>query len=329
MNTQHRSRSECFIDENGERWRDLENLVGILGKKGPGALSREQLRRFPALLRSTAADLSYAKSASFAPDVVAYLNDLTGRASFYIYNLRRVPGGYLKNLLLNTLPRILYRQRKYLYLSLLLFFGSLLISFALVYANPDRASAILDPVSLSKIAGSFSSDLTVSRSAGGMASMTAFYINNNISISFICFSLGVTLGIGTLLVLVYNGLMIGTIAAYVIAIGNGERFLNFIAAHSVPELFAVCLAGAGGFFLGNILLRASGEGRRRALKRHRGQIMIFVVAMVILLFLAALVEGFVSPNFIPLPLKLIFPAVFSTGLILLFRRGKKQEAECR
>src|SRR3546814_6196473 len=89
-----------------------------------------------------------------------------------------------------------------------------------------------------------SSDL--GRDSGSDLQMFGLYIANNISIGFRTFAGGLLAGVGSLLVLVFNGVMFGTVAAHLQGIGHGGPFWRFVVGHAAPELSAIVVAGTAG-----------------------------------------------------------------------------------
>src|SRR3546814_12283951 len=76
--------------------------------------------------------------------------------------------------------------------------------------------------------------------------MFGLYIANNISIGFRTFAGGLLAGVGSLLGLVFNGVMFGTVAAHLQGIGHGGPFWRFVVGHAAPELSAIVVAGTAG-----------------------------------------------------------------------------------
>ena len=65
---------------------------------------------------------------------------------------------------------------------------------------------------------------------------------------------GLILGIGTLVMVAYNGLLLGAVAGLLVTRGDSERFFSFVVTHSAPELTAIVLSGAAGLKLGHAVL---------------------------------------------------------------------------
>src|SRR5690606_32673920 len=97
------------------------------------------------------------------------------------------------------------------------------------------------------------------RESGGDLEMFGYYIANNIGIGFRTFAGGLFAGVGSLLVLVSNGVVFGTVAAHLQGIGHGGPFWRFVVGHAAPELSAIVVAGTAGLRLG---LGVVAPGRR-------------------------------------------------------------------
>src|SRR6185312_981633 len=89
---------------------------------------------------------------------------------------------------------------------------------------PGRFSAATDPVA----------DAGVSSAQRAVFSVELF--TNNIQVTFIAFALGITAGIGTAVVLAFNGLLLGAVAGAAIEAGNGEALFKFLIPHGPLEL---------------------------------------------------------------------------------------------
>lgn len=132
------------------------------------------------------------------------------------------------------------------------------------------------------------------RSAENDWQMFGYYIKNNISVSFQCFAGGFFAGLGSLLLLVFNGVQMGVVGGYLIASGHGQNFMSFVATHAAFELTAIVLSGAAGLRLGHAWL-APGRRTRLGALTHAGQGAVVVMYGVIgMLLIAAALEAFWS-----------------------------------
>ena len=78
-------------------------------------------------------------------------------------------------------------------------------------------------------------------------------IVNNIRVAFLCFAGGIALGVGSLLLLAFNGLSIGAVSGHFANTGLLGYLWTFVIGHGLLELFAIWVAGAAGFLLGKAL----------------------------------------------------------------------------
>jgi uncharacterized membrane protein SpoIIM required for sporulation len=134
----------------------------------------------------------------------------------------------------------------------------------------------------------------VGRTAGDDWSMFGFYIFNNIGIAFRCFAAGLTFGVGSLFVVVSNGVQAGGLAGYLVTRGDSLRFFSFVVTHGAFELTAIVLAGACGLRLGQALLMPGRLTRVQALRAAAVATAPVVYGLFGMLVVAAGLEAFWS-----------------------------------
>jgi uncharacterized membrane protein SpoIIM required for sporulation len=153
------------------------------------------------------------------------------------------------------------------------------------------------------------------------AAFTSFLFTHNISVAFLAFGLGITVGVGTAVLLFSNGLMLGALAYTYAAKGLAGWFWAWILPHGIPEITAICLAGGAGFQLARGLALPRGLSRSTSLRREA----LFV--------LAGFIEGTISqihPPKLSVELKIGFALVVGAGvyayLLSGWLRGRAQSA---
>jgi len=145
--------------------------------------------------------------------------------------------------------------------------------------------------------------------------ISAWIMINNIKVGILSFALGFSCGVGTLLVLFTNGLMIGVLGAIFQSKGIVLDFWSLILPHGILELLAIFICGGAGLVLAQALVKP-GDYKRRDALLVQGKIAIKLVIGTIPLFIvAALIEGFITPSRLPNFAKL---AVAAVSLILFF-----------
>jgi uncharacterized membrane protein SpoIIM required for sporulation len=134
--------------------------------------------------------------------------------------------------------------------------------------------------------------------------MASFIMTNNLQVAFLAFAGGTLFGLGTALVLVWNGLSIGAVAGLASLYGLGPELADFVAAHGGIELSVIFIAGGAGLRLGHALLRPGLLPRRQALTGAARRAVRLLFGCVPLLVVAGTIEGFLSPSPLPTGLKL-------------------------
>jgi uncharacterized membrane protein SpoIIM required for sporulation len=124
-------------------------------------------------------------------------------------------------------------------------------------------------------------------------------VQHNVGIALQCFARGLLLGVGTIHTLLFNGLTIGAVAGYVLAMGHSEKFLSFVVSHGSFELTAIAIAGAGGLVLGDALVHPGQRTRLEALRVRGLDAVQLAGGAAAMLVIAALIEAFWSPAPIP------------------------------
>jgi uncharacterized membrane protein SpoIIM required for sporulation len=126
-------------------------------------------------------------------------------------------------------------------------------------------------------------------------------IANNIQVTFLAFGLGLTAGIGTTVLLVFNGIHLGSVAGWMTLHGKERALWGWIMPHGGTELLAICLAGAAGYLLAGAIVAPGQLRRSTALKRVGGDALIIEIGCMAMLVIAGVIEGFVSPSGIDYP----------------------------
>ncbi len=128
----------------------------------------------------------------------------------------------------------------------------------------------------------------------GQADMFFLIAFNNIRVSFIAFVLGIFFSVGTVLLLMHNGLMMGAFEYYFFSKGLGLQSIPVIFLHGTLELSAIVIAGSAGLVLGNSLLFPKTYSRWESLIKGGRDGMKIVFGLVPVFLVAAFLESFVT-----------------------------------
>jgi uncharacterized membrane protein SpoIIM required for sporulation len=150
-----------------------------------------------------------------------------------------------------------------------------------------------------------------------MPVMASGIIANNVQVTFVAFAGGILAGIGTVLALVFNGVLLGGVAAAFANQGQSLHLWTFVLPHGIIELMAIAIAGGAGLWLGSALWMPGRRTRREALTMRGREAVGLIAGTTLLLIVAGLIEGFVSPAPIPRAAKLGF-ALLTAVLLALY-----------
>ena len=161
-------------------------------------------------------------------------------------------------------------------------------------------------------------------------------MQNNISVSIKAMALGMTWGIGTIILLFYNGVLLGLVGADFIQAGQTPFLLGWILPHGSVELPAIIIGGQAGFVLAGALL-GRGDGARLAarLRAVAPDVATLIGGVAVMLVWAGLVESYFSQNHqprIPYAFKIAFGSIELATLIAylssaLWRRKPRKTEE--
>jgi uncharacterized membrane protein SpoIIM required for sporulation len=325
-----------FISERRSAWQRLEELLTQIDRSGMKSLPLEDGRSFVRLYRATSSHLVQARAAGASAEVTDYLNALVARAYAEIYRAERPRLRRIWTFYKWEFPRLVRAERRAIAVAAAIFFGATLFGFAAVTLDADARFYLLpeqhmhlDPAQRVKELEAGGKRL----SASEQAAFSSFLFTHNIQVTFLAFALGITFGLGTAVVLFYNGLMLGSLCAQYHLKGVATFFYAWILPHGVPELTSIILAAAAGLRLGYALISPGRYGRGDALRAAAGRAVRMIVGIIPILVVAGLVEGTISqihPPDLPYWVKLSFAAglamLLAAYLLLAGRSAEAAEA---
>lgn len=292
-----------FIHRRQGEWKKLESLLSQSKNGQVTSFTERDLRKLGDLYRATTADLALAQRDFPRHDVTSFLNGLVGRAHHLVYRGAAIERRQIRDFLVTGFPQLVRRNRHYIGVATLLLFGPAFICWWLALQNPDLAyqlfpdaRGVLDTVvQENKLWIDISSEQSSSFSAGIMT--------NNIRVTFLAFAGGIFAGLLTLYVLILNGMLLGTLFGFVHAYGLGPNLGEFVIGHGPVELSVICLAGGAGLRLGHSLIAPGLMRRRDAITQAARDAMGIIAGCTLLLIVAGLIEGFISPSALPWQVK--------------------------
>ena len=162
--------------------------------------------------------------------------------------------------------------------------------------------------------------------AVGLAGFSTFVLVNNIRVALMAFVAGITWGVGTALLVGYNGLLLGGLTGLAAQAGNLALLGEATLAHGLLELSCIVVAGGAGLSLGRALLRPDHLTRREAMAAEARRSLLIAAGTAPWLVVAGLVEGYASRVGLSLlPTSLIGLALGGAFWSLVWWRGRPSE----
>jgi uncharacterized membrane protein SpoIIM required for sporulation len=279
---------------------------------------KDRAAYFPRWFRELTQDLNTARAHGFAPEIIERLNILINEGNQILYGQHDWSLKEPIRFILRTFPRKVRAQWRGITAGLLLFYGLAFFFAALTIRFPDLAYEILSESQASNLEEMYNPQgehFLVPRDVGSDADMFGFYIYNNISITFKIFAGGVFMGAGSLLLLCFNAVVLGTTAGHIINKGLGSTFFPFVIGHGSFELTAIIFSAQAGLTLGYRLFVTQGLSRGASLRRAGKDALPIISGSALLLVLAATIEAFWSSQH-QFPLALRY-GVGAAGWVLL------------
>ena len=287
-----------FVRDRQAGWTELDQLVRQ-SKGRPERLGPDGVLRLGALYRGAVADLALARRAFPDDPASRSLEGLVGRARVVLYASEPRRGSARAYLITGYWQAV--RDRRAV---ILLAWGLLIVSTALVSAwamhDPAAASGLV-PGSLG---GGGPPHKAIGLGAEQSAALSVTIFLNNIKVTFLAFAAGIVMGIGPVLLLLYNGAVLGAVAGIAAQGGHTADVIELVAPHGVLELSCIAVCAAAGMRMGWKLVEPGTRSRRAALTAEAPRAVLVVVATAPWLIVAGLIEGFVTPHHLPLVLAL-------------------------
>ncbi|HEX3550078.1 MAG TPA: stage II sporulation protein M [Candidatus Elarobacter sp.] len=308
-------RERRFVSVRRRRWDRLAALVDRAAGRGVRSLSPDEIDELALAYRAATSDLAIARSRGEDPVILEHLNRLTARAHSVVYvATARTGWSRLAAFVVRGFPREFRRSWAPIAFCTLVTIVSAAIAYGSVAADPANVHALLPSMEIPPITkplhdSNFGFDRTLS------PAMSSLIITNNVQVAATAFAGGITGGLLTAWIILTNGLMVGALAALYAKAGFGADFWATIAPHGVIELSAIQIAGGAGFVLAGGYLRPGRARRVDALVVAARRAGTLVLGVAMLLCVAGMIEGFISPQRWPIPVRDAIGAVTAVALL--------------
>ncbi|WP_426266897.1 stage II sporulation protein M [Sphingomonas sp. LHG3443-2] len=284
-----------FRAEHSADWERLESLVERLEKKSLRSLSDDDMLALPRLYRTTLSSLSVARDTSLDQSLLTYLEQLCVRAYFQIYGVQTSPGKQVLHFFARGWPEAVRSLWRELAFCAALTALAAVAAYFLVRSDPEWFYGIIPQGLASGRDPSASADFLrgtlYDDGDGALALFATFLFTHNAQIAIFSFALGFALAVPTILVIAYNGLMLGAFFAVFEAKGLGLNLAAWLMIHGTTEILAICIAGAAGMRIGLALAFPGVLTRMEAMVAAGRVAATAMLGTVIMLAVAGVLEG--------------------------------------
>jgi len=272
-------RETKFIEQNKEKWEDFEREL----KKG----NRPNVEKLNRLFIQITDDLSFSRTFYPNRSVRVYLNGLAQQIFSRIYKNARSGGRNFRRFWSEELPHLVYEARVDFRISFLVFALALLIGALSSRMDPEFPAIIMGDAYVEMTRANIESGdpMKVYKSKGEFQMFLGITLNNML-VALRTFLMGALFLIGSLVILVHNGIMVGAFQYFFYEQGLLQESFLTIWMHGTLEISAIVIAGAAGLTMGRGLvfpgtysrLQAFQRSGRRGLKILLGTLPLFLVA---------------------------------------------------
>jgi uncharacterized membrane protein SpoIIM required for sporulation len=313
-----------FIVRERSTWEELDKMLTHVENETVLRLTLEEVQRLHYLYERTGAGLIKISTFAAEPNLVHSLESLLTRAYAELQSGRsRSDKLSLRRWLFYTFPQTFRQHSRFFMAALLLTIFGALFGGAAVAFDPDAKAAIApfphllqNPAERVKEEESRTNPLL----ASSKSRFSAALITNNTKVSILALALGVTWGIGTLILLFYNGVVLGAVIFDFVRAGQSVFLMGWLLPHGVIEIPAILIAGQAGLLLGQALIGwNSKENINQRLRSVTASLVTLISGAALLLIWAGIVEAFFSQYhepILPYQFKIVFGLVELIALLM-------------
>lgn len=316
-----------FLQLRRPRWQRLSDLLDHVDAAGIEQLSQTQLDQLFSLYRLVSSDLNLAQTQTANPVLLEYLESLVGRAYANLAVPRKAqPLRAWWRIMRHRFPAMIRQERKLLFLATALMVAGISFGAISTAVAPKTDIVFLPAEHLVESPSDRVERLEIQERLGSSAvesvnefSVFASYLfTHNIRVTILGFCLGLTAGLGTAIVLFYNGAMLGSLAWLYYHDGVMVFFVAWIGPHGSIELPCILFGCTAGLMLARTQLNVKSGSTMQQIRRLRPMLVDLIVATSTFLVLAGLIEGWfsqINEPTLPYPLKMAVAAMLFTGLL--------------
>lgn len=305
-----------FRREREAAWVELEGLVATCERQGLDRLQAEKIARLPVLYRAALSSLGVARASVLDQGLRQYLEALVARAYLVVYAPKRTLLEVLGPFVLRGFPAAVRSIRWHVSVSAAVMLLGAAIAFTMVHADIDNYYLFVDEgVASGRTPEAATADLRETLfddgNGAGLLTFAAMLFTHNSSVGILTYGLGFVFGLPVVLLLLYNGMILGAMTALFHRRGLAVEWWSWILPHGVTELLAIVLCGAAGLAVGQQLVFPGEHSRLAGLAAVGRRMGAVVAGSVCMLLLAGMIEGVFRQVVQSVPVRYVLAATFA------------------
>ncbi|MDR0230059.1 MAG: stage II sporulation protein M [Flavobacteriaceae bacterium] len=305
-------REIAFIKQNKTKWLEYEDVVFNNRVQTPDYLATMYLQIMN--------DLSYAQSFYPKSKVTQYLNHLSVQTYQKIYKTKRVEQNRIIYFFKTEVPLLVHEYRRYLFFAVFIFLLIVSIGFLSAANDMEFIRLILGDRYVDTTLENIKEGdpMAIYQSGSNWGSFIGITFNN-LMVGLNFFILGIFGGLGTLMYMLYNAIMLGAFQYLFIQQNAFMDSLRGIWLHGAMEITGMVLEGFAGFVLGGSILFPKTFSRINSFKIGFSTGLKIYIATIPFTIMAGFIEGFITRYAKSMPDVMNYLIIFGTlGLIVFY-----------
>ncbi|MED3496967.1 stage II sporulation protein M [Brevibacillus agri] len=311
-----------FWHKHKASWAELEQLVERFTRQ-ERQITAADIDRLTHLYKKASAHLALVRSYHPMDEITLYLNQLVSRAHNLTYKQQSGSWQQLRHFFGVHLIGLMQKRIGFIGMAALLFIIGGISGFAAVLADPLNLYYVLPQGMAEQIDPS---RLGEGHDAINSPVISTMIMTNNMKVAILAFVSGITFGLVPIYVLLFNGLLVGALAAVYYQADSSYAFWAYILPHGVIELTAIFIAGGAGLHMGYRLLVPGRYARKYQFLEAAKESAQLLLATLPLLFVAGAIEGYITPSTLSLETKYLVAATTLLLLCLWYVIGRRRQA---
>jgi uncharacterized membrane protein SpoIIM required for sporulation len=276
-----------FIARHKEKWTVFESEL----KRGTSTPPDRLCELYVTLID----DLSYARTHFRESSLTRYLNQLATSAHRQIYGTRKERKQRIGDFFRYEVPAAFWEARRFFKYATLIFIGAIVLGWLSGALEPEFLRLILGDEYVNQTLENVRRDDPMGiYGSSGSHGMFIQISMNNVRVAVVMFMLGIFGGIPTVLLLLYNGVMVGAFLQFFAQHGLIGTAVSTIMLHGAMELTAIVVAGACGLMLGSAVLFPGTYARGVHVIAQARNALKIVLGVVPFILIAALIESYIT-----------------------------------